>query len=102
MKIEEVLQALREGKKVKRKGWSQEVSLESRRTSLSVSDLLADDWEVEKSKVLVADYFFPVNHSSYYGPDGKFHKMYAKYSYVVGKQPAEAVLVPGSEREETK
>lgn len=59
MKFEEVLPALRAGKKVKKRGWKEDFIFKSpfreeivfddwKACNLSWEDLLADDWEVVK------------------------------------------------------
>lgn len=51
MKFEEVLPALREGKKIIRKVWHpiEELSSNMQKETIKISDLLADDWEVVKT-----------------------------------------------------
>ena len=51
MKFEEVLSALREGKKIIRKVWHpiEELSSNMQKEIVKISDLLADDWEVVKT-----------------------------------------------------
>lgn len=51
MKFEEVLPALREGKKIIRKVWHpiEELSSNMEKETVKISDLLADDWEVVKT-----------------------------------------------------
>lgn len=62
MKFEEVLPALREGKKIRRKEWQKTHYYIGSRFcdvgyELSLTDLLADDWEIvkEKKKVKLRD-----------------------------------------------
>ena len=52
MKFEEVLPALREGKKIIRKVWHpiEELSLNNQKETVIISDLLATDWEIIKEK----------------------------------------------------
>lgn len=47
MTFEFVLEAIRAGKKAKRKEWSDWVSSESLGFFLFIHDILADDWEIQ-------------------------------------------------------
>ena len=59
MKFEEVLPALREGKKKIKKVWHpiEELSSNMQKETVKISDLLADDWEIvkESKKVKLRD-----------------------------------------------
>jgi hypothetical protein len=94
MRFEEVLPALRAGRKVRQASWPTHVRSypSSFQAGLLWEQIEADDWEVVPELVRVADYWVPWN-------DGT---LAAKLTFEIGKQPADAVLIPGSEREVTE
>jgi hypothetical protein len=97
MKFEEVLPALRAGKKVKLACWGSVTYVDLRSGGLTMKCLIADDWEIVPEPTRVADYLCLHPHL-FAGPFGMTQQYY-KATFDIGKQPDSAVLVPGSERE---
>ena len=95
MKFEEVLPALRAGKRIKRRNLGYMTFDTFYRCGFTGDYLLADDWEIGPETKRVADYFKPII-------DPMFPGYYEKRQYEIGKQPKGVVLVPGSEREVTE
>lgn len=93
MKFEEVLPALREGKKVWRAAWNKHsdycLFIDDLDNGIELRSLLEDDWEIVQEPKLVADYFVHSHHYTWY-----------RETHEVGKQPKGSVMVPGTEREE--
>lgn len=87
--FEEVLPALRAGKKVRQKCRPRAVLTNE---SWNVQAVLADDWEVVDEPKRVAEYWVPV---------ANLHSMTAlRERHEIGKQPEGAILIPGTERTE--
>lgn len=107
MRLEEVLPALREGKKIRRKRWSPGIArailgavIFDTRGSMRdfcFDDVTADDWEVVLEPTRVADYLVPIIVIE--GWFVKNGRRYERQTHPVGQQPEGAVMVPGSERE---
>ena len=87
--FEEVLPALRAGKKVRQKCRPRAVLTNE---SWNVQAVLADDWEVVDEPKRVAEYFCK---SLFVVPSGY---AWFRETHEVGKQPEGAVLIPGTER----
>ena len=105
MRFEEILPALREGKKVRRKDWSTMVcwtlkapdgrltmGWPSGEPNVSFENLAAEDWEIIQEPERVADYLYL---AKFFGVS-----FWMKGIFEIGKQPDGAVLVPGTERTE--
>lgn len=110
MRFEEVVSALREGREVRRKAWGnvEKMFMVAGKIVLSGSGthttptsddyhlwLTRDinDWEIIEEIRPVADYLVQEDDDSV---------IYFKQWYEVGKQPADAVLIPGTERMERR
>lgn len=108
MRLEDILPEVRKGRKHKQKSWSETYAMFDTSDhsygvytnaggfielmELEGDDLLADDWELVPELVRVADYLVPNLVGDYYH----------KETYPIGQQPEGAVMVPNSEREESK
>lgn len=101
MKLEEVLPALREGKKIRAKGWRPECYIMCNKDEfiderghefgfMTIGHLKAD-WEIVPEPTRVADYFVPYRRRS---------DVYFKQTHFIGSQPEGSVLVPNSERDQ--
>ena len=100
--FEEILPALRAGKKVRRQEWQEDSYVKAHEVMvkwddgqdlvLSVPGLNSDDWEIVPEPKRVAIYLLK---STMFGDRGDWYESILE----VGKQPTDAVLVPGSERE---
>lgn len=95
-KFEEVLPALRAGRKVRRNSWRKHsdytfFSIDDLDNGTELGGLLADDWEIVPKSKRVALYWIPF--------DALLSAIGYREQYEVGKQPADAVLMPNSERE---
>lgn len=104
MRFEEVLPALREGKKIRLPEWNKDryiyvweghlLKQYGAICSLGIDASLYDSWEIVKESKVVADYVFsPTNEFT----DGEY---YPVLTYVVGTQPATAKKIEGTERTE--
>lgn len=117
MKLEEVLPALREGKKVRRTCWAPGLFVKlnyngtniiteiGKECNLPSFHILADDWEIVPEPKRVADYLVPDFTSRWVSATGRWVRpssptTYFKQPYEVGSQPEGSVMVPGTEREE--
>jgi hypothetical protein len=109
-RLEDVLPALREGKKIRRQGFrkggflvlkGKEVVDDAGHGGFSVGTcyLLADDWEVVPSPVKVADYLVEQK-GLFVGSQSSVivKPVWQKETHPIGQQPEGSVLVPGSER----
>lgn len=98
MRLEDVLPALREGKKARRKSWPVVGTiniLPSQSISLNAENILADDWEIVPEPSRVADYLVKVGY-------GNGIAVWYQYTHPIGQQPEGSVMVPGSERNATE
>jgi hypothetical protein len=104
MKFEEVLPALRAGKKIRPSAWNDNACIFRKDDTLYFEDgnychekflcrAIFDesiDWEIVKEPKHYADYLEPINEGS--------KDIYWKREYEVGTQPAGAILMPGTKR----
>lgn len=106
-RLEDVLPALREGKRIRNKSCSKEdyfvLKNETlcdhsgdRRAIILAESLLSEDWEIVHEPTRVADYLQPDPFSM--SVSGKCSRWTSK-TYPIGQQPEGSVMVPGSERE---
>jgi hypothetical protein len=115
MKFEEVLPALREGKKVRRVAWDSAKWVSfvggdawlstGRRVTFGGYLLITDDWEIVQEPKRVADYLVPDGTPEWAASIGWWVRpsstnRYFKETHRVGSQPEGSVMVPGTEREE--
>jgi hypothetical protein len=100
MLFEQVLPALRAGKKVKRTGWFCSFSLKDLDDGAELNDLLANDWEIVPELKCVADYWVPDSAWGYVRMNPTAAEFARKQTYEIGKQPNRSVMIPNSEREE--
>lgn len=107
-KLEDVLPALREGKKIRAKGWRRDSFIVilgggfknefgQRFVICSVGQLNAD-WEIVPESVRVADYLVPITMIDGWIINKGSH--YERQTHPIGQQPEGSVLVPGTERDE--
>lgn len=103
MKFEDILPQIREGRKARRTMWDDHyfISMTKSGTIFDCAgdsrvipgiEMNANDWELVPELVRVADYLVPNLVGDYYH----------KETYPIGQQPEGAVMVPNSEREESK
>ena len=105
MKFEEVLPLLREGKKVRRKTWTEGRYITASYGLIAVAGdtwmysegILDDDWEIYKEPVTVADYAVPIIG---YLWDG--YQAYYTEPFEVGKEPEDSLKIEGTTREEKR
>lgn len=103
MRFEEVLPALRAGKKVRAVMWRADCSMKLVGTTffdetqeifhLTSHALIDYDWEVVPEPVKVADYLVPASYLDNYGKKGWTIEIHE-----IGMQPRTSVLVPDTER----
>jgi len=104
MLFEEILPALRAGKKVRRPGWNKSSYVKAydvmvrwddgQDLAISVSGLNADDWEVVFEPTRVADYLVKTEFTNC-----EDAPLWIQRTFEVGKQPTDAMLIPETERE---
>lgn len=107
-RLESVLPALREGKKVRRQRWDKGAFLFVNGKSvtceryapffLSGEILFATDWEIVPEPTRVADYLVK---NEFYRTTAKGISWFRE-THPIGQQPEGSVMVPGSEREVTE
>lgn len=108
MKIEDILPALREGKRARRPDWPEGLTVtfdrkiglidsEGDELEINLAYLHADDWELAPEPIRVADYLVP----RFLHPDNNKY-WYVKEEHPIGMQPKSSFLVPNSEREATE
>lgn len=118
MKLEEVLPALRKGKKIRRSSWLKNwdsISSFSIYANEPIYGALDDDWEIDPEPKRVADYFVPIPQCELLDPAKPWFRTVLKYqstqsvkvgdiyyrdTYAIGEQPKGSVMIPGSERNE--
>ena len=109
MRFEEVLPALREGKKVRRAAWNKHsyycLSIDDLDNGTELRVLLEDDWEIVREPKRVADYLVPDFTSRWVSATGRWVRpsnpdKYFRQTHEVDKQPKGSVMVPGTERDE--
>lgn len=108
MRLEEVLQALREGRKIRAKGWRSGCYIvrhnggfvDERNHSFVFESLgqLDADWEIVPAPVPMADYL--VSTEVLIDGCSVINLWYQRQTHPIGKQPKGSVLVPGTERDE--
>lgn len=98
-RLEDVLPALREGKKVRRKSWAPTNSVkEFLKRDYALGSVLADDWEIVPEPSRVADYLVEIA-----DPTPLYHLPFThwlKQTHPIGQQPEGSVMVPNSERDQ--
>jgi hypothetical protein len=107
MRLDDVLQALRDGKSIRRQGWEgfsiriMGLALygnNNKPYAFNLCDISAMDWEVVPKPKRVADFLVEIT-----DPNPLYHlppfTHWLKQTHPVGQQPEGAVMVPGSERE---
>jgi hypothetical protein len=104
MKFEEIMPALRAGKKVRLKAWAnlrdEYLSLaDSCNAELMLFQVVMDEWEVVPEPTRVADYWVPDSCWGYVRMDPTAVEFARKHTIAIGEQPDTAVLIPGTERE---
>lgn len=125
MKLEEVLPALLEGKKIRAKGWRPECYIMCNKDEfiderghefgfMTIGHLKAD-WEIDPEPKRVADYFVSIPQCELLDPAKPWFRTVLKYqstqsvkvgdiyyrdTYAIGEQPKGSVMIPGSERNE--
>ena len=100
MKFEEVLPALRAGKKVRRSCWPVDDSINFKTMFPLHKCLARHDWEIVPEPKHLADYLVKSKHRL--SVLGSYFPTWIQETHEVGKQPADAVLVLGSERDVTE
>lgn len=104
MRLDDVLQALRDGLSIRRQGWEgfsiriMGLALygnNNKPYAFNLCDISAMDWEIVPRPKRVAEYFVsePVVASSF------GHALWRKEIHPIGSQPDGSVMVPGSERD---
>jgi hypothetical protein len=99
MKFEEIMPALRAGKKVRLKAWAnlrdEYLSLADDNAELMLFQVVMDEWEVVPEPTRVADYWVPTINRVDNTPSGCAFR----HTIAIGKQPDTAVLIPGTEKD---
>lgn len=105
MKLEDVLPALREGKRIRRNKWDDDLWVRLQDAGLvddsaesfefNGTHTLADDWEIVPEPTRVADFLVPDSFSM--TVSGKCSHWVSK-TYPIGQHPEGSVMIPGSER----
>lgn len=106
--LEDVLPALREGKRIRNIRWPVGRYFELSEcgrvldqdgvhdSALTEIEWLWEGWEIVPEPTRVADYLVPLIH-----PDNK-RDWFVKETHPIGQQPEGSVMVPGSEKEVTE